>query len=232
MMGYKLSVGEYRWVEDEEFDSMSQILMDLEKSKKQFNNDADFGVIISCDIMVPSSKLDHEELNELPYLIEKVKVKNVTRLVPTLHNKRDFIGHVLMLQQAQERGYKITKVNKILHFRQSYWMSDFIKKIVAKRLAAKTPFEQYLKKLESNSNYGKLLQKPEQLELKIVSSYFIPGRGNHNYAAKFLKSPLFKSFQIINPNFVIIEMHKAKVELRSLIAAGVCVLDISLRNVL
>lgn len=53
------------------------------------------------------------------------------------------------------------------------------------------------------------------------------GSGNWSYAEKYLRQPLFKSFEIINPNFVLIQMQRTEVELTSLIVAGMSVLEIS-----
>lgn len=107
MILYKLPCGSYRWVENEEFDLMSNIIMNYEESIKYFTHDSDFSVIISCDIQTPSSQTAQDELDDLPFLIEKIKVGNTTRLVPTLHSKQDYTAHILMIQQAQAHGYVI-----------------------------------------------------------------------------------------------------------------------------
>lgn len=229
MFKYKLPFDEYRWLEGSEFKAMSIVLKDYQMSCELFNIDSDYSCILQCDVLVPSTREAHDFLNTLPLLPTNEIINKTKRLIPTLYPlKKDFVGHVLLLQQSQKFGYQIVKVHRILLFRQTYWLRDHMSMLSTMRINATSTFSKLSFKMYMNATFGKLLQRNRELELKCVSKWVVKtGKGNWAYAERYLKQPIFRSFEIINSNLAIIEMCRTNVELTSLVVAGMSVLDIS-----
>ena len=77
-MSQKQPVGSFKWVK-----SVSII---GEEFIKKYDNDCEFGFILKVDIEYPN-KL-HEQLSDLLFLPEKIKINKCNKLVCTLHNKK------------------------------------------------------------------------------------------------------------------------------------------------
>ena len=58
----------------------------------------------------------HENHNEMPFLVEKMKIKRVEKLVPNLKRKKRHVVHIKALDQALKNGLKIKKVHRVIKF--------------------------------------------------------------------------------------------------------------------
>ena len=58
----------------------------------------------------------HENHNEMPFLVEKMKIKRVEKLVPNLKRKKRHVVHIKTLDQALKDGLKIKKVHRVIKF--------------------------------------------------------------------------------------------------------------------
>ena len=56
----------------------------------------------------------------------RVKVGDVTKLIPNLGNKTNYVLHYRNLQLHFSLGIKLTKIHKVLKFKQSDWMKKYI----------------------------------------------------------------------------------------------------------
>jgi len=84
-----------------------------------------------------------------------VKVGGVSKLVPNLHAKKNYVLHSENLKLYVNLGLKITKIHYILAFNQSPWLKKYIDFNTEKRKEAKSEFEKDLFKLMNNSVFGK-----------------------------------------------------------------------------
>ena len=70
-----------------------------------------------------------------------IKVGQVNKLVPNLRDKIKYVVHYRNLQLYLSSGMKLTKIHKILKFRQSNWLKEYIEFNSNKRKNALNTFE-------------------------------------------------------------------------------------------
>ena len=69
---------------------------------KTCNEESDKGYFLEVDVQY-SDKL-HEFHNNLPFLPERMKVKNIEKLVANVHDKTDYVMQMKKLKQALNHG--------------------------------------------------------------------------------------------------------------------------------
>ena len=132
--------------------------------------------ILDVDLEYPS-KL-HDLHNDYPLAPEKLEINpnmlssycsniankyginigEVNKLVPNLGNKSKNVVHYRNLQLYLSLGMKLTKVHRILKFKQSDWLKKYIDFNTDKRKNAANSFEKDFFKLMNNSVFGKLME--------------------------------------------------------------------------
>ena len=84
----------------------------------------------------------------------EIKVGDVKKLIPNLGNKTNYVVHYRNLQLYLPLGIKLTKIHRVLKFKQSDWMEEYIDFNTEKRMNAANDFDKYFFKLMINSVYG------------------------------------------------------------------------------
>ena len=114
-MTFPLPTGDFNFLG---IDSMSnESIMDLIVN---WDVNGEWGYIFEVDINVPLRL--HDEHNELPFMAEQIN----GRLTPNLFNKTNYRTHVIILGQALKHGLELVKVHKIIKYKQSRWLKDYI----------------------------------------------------------------------------------------------------------
>ena len=76
-----------------------------------------------------------------------ISIGSVSKLIPTLRDKKEYVLHYCNLQLYLDLSLKIKKVHQVLKFDQSPWLKQYINFNTEKRKHAKI----HLKKTSSNS---------------------------------------------------------------------------------
>ena len=70
-----------------------------------------------------------------------IKIGDVKKLIPNLSNKTNYIVHYRNLQLYLSLPMRLTKIHKMLKFKQSNWMKKYIDFNTEKRTNAANSFE-------------------------------------------------------------------------------------------
>ena len=70
----------------------------------------------------------------------EIKVGDVKNLIPNFGNKTNYVVHYRNLQLYLSLGMKLTKIHRVLKFKQSDWMKKYINFNTEKRMNAANGF--------------------------------------------------------------------------------------------
>ena len=87
----------------------------------------------------------------------EIKIGDVKKLIPNLGNKTNYVVHYRNLQLYLSLGMKLTKIHRVLEFKQSEWMKKYIDFNTEKRMNAANDLEKDFFKLMINSVYRKAM---------------------------------------------------------------------------
>lgn len=112
------------------------------------------GFYICCDIEYPEHL--HDIHNQFPLLTERKKFKNdnVYKLVSSLENKNFYCSSALLIQSVVTHGLKITRIHYAVSYNQSFFLSEYVKGVMALRAEAKSKFMQNFLKILCNVIFG------------------------------------------------------------------------------
>ena len=173
-----LPYGEFEWLKNvDELDVMS------------INEKGDVGYILEVDLKYPKEL--HQLHNDYPLAPERltgtndilsnycksvadkydIKVGDVKKMIPNLGNKTKYVVHYRNLQLYLSLRMKLTKIHKVLQFKQPNWMKKYIDFNTKKRMYATNDFEKDFFKLMISSVYGKAMDNlRKRINVRFVNS--------------------------------------------------------------
>ena len=95
----KLPVSDFKWADD-----LSIFTKDFIKN---YNENSDEGYLFEVDVEYP--KNIHKLHSDLPFLPERMKINNVSKLVCNVQDKENYPIHILALKQALNHGLKLKR---------------------------------------------------------------------------------------------------------------------------
>ena len=142
-----------------------------------------------------------------------IKIGGVNKLVPNLGNTKKYVVHYINLQLHLSLGMKLSRVHRILKFKQCDFNTD-------KRKNASNNFEKDFFKLMINSVFGKTM---ENLRKRICAKLI----NNAKDYVRCLSRPSFVSQKIFSKNFVAVHKIKPVLTLNKPIYVGFSILELS-----
>jgi hypothetical protein len=225
-----MPVGSFEWVSEEEYKDINW---------KSINTEEEVGYILEVTLDYP--KHLHKEHSSYPLAPEKMNITysdlsdyakkchqffyhnenyNANKLVSTLGPKRNYVVHFANLKFYLEMGLTITKIFKVLKFKQSTFLKKYIDYCTMKRQNSNSNFQRNIWKLCANACYGKFIEQVRnRLNCLLVNKDEVLVR-------KITKNN-FSNFKIFNENLIAVFSKKQRIKLDKAYSIGFSVLEYS-----
>ena len=148
------------------------------------------------------------------------KISKCSKLLQTLYDMKDYTLHYVTLKIYERNGLKVSKLHKVLKFRQSKWMAKYIELNTRLRQAATGRIAENFFKLINNSVFGKCC---ESMRNRFNAFLVRDERALLNHTDKFN----MKSFKIFDENMAVVTTRKTKINLVKPTIVGASILDLS-----
>ncbi|PCJ29139.1 MAG: hypothetical protein COA94_02405 [Rickettsiales bacterium] len=226
-----LPIGEFEWLTDE----------DREEEKwLEYEQEDEYGFIVEVDLDYPDYLHGHH--NSFPLAVERVKIDesmlseyaadchkllrggrekySAEKLTATFNPRKKYVTHIFNLQTYLKLGMELTKVHRVLRFRQAPFLKPYIEFCTAKRAASTSKFQENLQKFFANAVFGKTIENVRSHSVcKFVR--------NKKSCGRYIASPRFKHFKIISENCAIVFLSQSQVKLNKPIAVGFTILELA-----
>ena len=205
-MSQPLPTGGFHWVEVKS-DEISKLVNSCEK-----------GYLLKVDIQYPRELHDYH--NDLSFMCERMKINGVEKLIPNLYYKKRYITHIRVLEQALKHGLLLEHIHRVIEFKQSAWMKEYIDFNTKLRTAAANDFEKDFYRLMNNAVFGKTMENiRKHRNIKLVTS--------REAYLKVVMKPNFKSGVQFSSNLMGCKIGKLKVVMNKPVYLGQATLDLS-----
>lgn len=144
------------------------------------------------------------------------------KLTATFNDREKYVIHFANLKYYLQQGMILKKVHRVLAFRATYFLRDYITWCTNKRQQASSTFSKDLFKLLANACYGKFIQSDEKRILMNICT-------DEKSAERLIASPLFIGARIINENTMAIFRRQSSVKMNKMYAIGFSILENSKR---
>ena len=217
----------FEWLENiDEFDVMSvnkksdiryilEFGLEYPKKLHELHNDyplAPEKLAVSSDMLSTYCKNIADEYN--------IKVGDVKKIIPNLGYKTKYLLHCRNLQLYLSLGMKLTKIHRVVKFKQSDWLKKYIVFNTEKRKNASNDFEKDFFKLMINSVYGKTIENlRKRINVRLVN--------NEKDFLKYTSRPTYVTYKLFDKDYAAIHEIKPVLVLNKPIYVGFTVLDVS-----
>ena len=148
----------------------------------------------------------------------KIKVGDVKELIPNLGHKAKYVLHYKKSQLYLSLRTKLSKIHRVLKFKQPDWMKKYIDFNTEKRMNAANDFEKDFFKFMVNSAYGKTMENlRKRIYVRLVN--------NAEDFLKYTSKPTHITHKIFDKNLAAIHEIKPVLMLNKPIYVGFTVLE-------
>ena len=221
----------YRDLQWKDFEDPEEIILD------NYHENSNKGIILKVDLEYPEEL--HDLHNDYPCAPEKIIVTNdmlsdycrniknlfgnssgnVSKLIPTLNKKTKYVLHYQNLKLYQSLGLRLTKIHRVLEFKERKWLKSYIDFNTEMRKDAKNSFEKDFFKLVNNS-VGKTMENlRKRTNIELVT--------NEKRLFKLTAKPTYVSSKIFDENLVGVHTKKERLLQIKPSYVGMCILDLS-----
>ena len=126
----------------------------------------DEGYFFEVDVQYPKEL--YEFHMELPFLSERTELVKMKKLVTSLHDKNEYVIHIINLKQALNHRLILKNVHGVIKFYQKVWLEPYIKMNTDLIKIAKNDFGKNFFKLMNNTiweDYGNVRKNIKTLNL-------------------------------------------------------------------
>lgn len=241
----KLPFGGFKWYDFGEINELNRkylhhkFINPLHTFINNLNCDDEDGYFVECDLHYPKEL--HDSHNSYPLAPEKKSIKKselspyqlnqlethnekhcetIEKLVPNFNDKEKYVCHIRNLKYYIEKGLVITKIHRILQFKQSDWLKSYIDFNTTERAKSKNDFEKDFFKLMNNAVFGKTMENMRnRVDIRLFT--------DEKKAMYQIAKPQYETHKIYGENLIAIKQLKKVVELNKPIYVGLTVLDLS-----
>lgn len=179
----------------------------------------EIGYILEVDLEYPSELFEHH--TDLPFCPEYLQSSK--KLTTTLLSKANYVIHYKYLQQCLKNGLILTKVHRVLQFRQSCWMKPYVDINNKLRDESKSDLAKDFYKLMNSAVFEMTTES-----LRKVPDYRLITTWKGQYGMKNWSSKTkFHNLTMLNENMAIIQLNKTIICYNKPIYLGFCVFDIA-----
>ena len=201
-------------------------------------DEAEDGYIFDVDLYYPEEL--HDLHNDYPLAVENMEVKTNMlsdyqkellnkldikhdehkKLITNLNDKQNYTVHYRTLKLYLQLGLKIKRVNKVLTFKQSKWMKQYIEFNTEQRKKATNDFDKDFFKLANNSVFGKTMENVRnRINFNLVN--------DEKRLKRLVEKSTFERCVRFNDDVCGIHMMKTKTTLNKPMFVGFSILDLS-----
>ena len=161
--------------------------------------------------------------NDLPFLPEKMKIEKVENLVTNLHDKTEYVLHILHirnLKQALSHGLTLKKVQRVFKFNQNALLKPYNDMNRKLRQKAKNNFEKDFFRLMNSVVSGKTMEN----ERKHRNIELVKTERGRNY---LVSEPNYHITMLFTEYVLAIELRKIQILINKPVYLGLSILDLS-----
>ena len=153
-------------------------------------------------------------------MCERMEINGIENLVPSLHDKKNYIIHIRALDQVLNHGLVLEGIHQAIEFDQFAWMKSYIDFNTQLRATATNDFEKDFFKLMNNMVFEKMMEiirKHRNIKLIMTEEKYLRG----------VIKPNFKSGVRFDQNLMGCEIKKTTVVMNKPAYLGQAILDLS-----
>lgn len=192
----------------------------------EYNANSEIGYMLEIDLDYPDEI--HDAHNFMPFCPEnKIPPRGkIKKLVADLTDKKYYKIEIQLLQLAIQQGLVVSKIHRVLTYKQTAWLKPYIDLNTRERSNATNDFYKNFFKLMNNAVYGKTMENVDKRRDVRLVKESENRRNSEGYRALIAK-PNFAGIKVFDNGLYGIELNRLEVHQDKPIYVGVAVLELS-----